>query len=47
MLTEMDLPVVAGPLRVNYVPDEAALLACRRLGEDLAAKLGEFCNDQQ
>ena len=47
MLTEMDLTVVAEPLRVNYVPDEPSLLACRRLGEDLAAKLGEFCNDRQ
>ena len=47
MLNEMDLAVVAEPLRIKYVPDEAGLLACRRLGEDLAARLGGICNGRQ
>lgn len=47
MLNEMHLAVVAEPLRIKYVPDEAGLLACRRLGEDLAARLGGICNGRQ
>ena len=45
MLEEMGLTVVAEPLRVNYVPDETALLQCRMLGEALAKRLSETCND--
>ena len=45
MLTEMGLSVVAEPLRVNYVPDEGALVGCRRLGEAIAKQLREICND--
>ena len=44
MLQEMGVETVADPLRVPYVPDEAALLECRRLGEAVAARLGELCD---
>ncbi len=47
MLTAMDLAVVGEALRIRYVPDDAGLLACRGLGEDLAARLGGSCNDRQ
>ncbi len=45
MLDEMHLTVVAEPMRVNYVPDEAALGQCRKLGEAVAKRLRETCND--
>ena len=44
MLEEMNLDTVAEPLRVKYVPDADALLACRRLGEQVAARLAEACD---
>ena len=39
MLAEMGVEMVAEPLRVNYVPHEAALLQCRELGQALAEAL--------
>ena len=45
ILKEMDLAVVAEPLRVNYVPDEATLGQCRKFGETVAKRLRETCND--
>ena len=45
MLKEMGLTVVAEPLRVNYVPDEAALTECCKLGEAIAKQLRETCHD--
>jgi len=44
ILKEMGCSVVAEPLRINYVPDEAALGRCRKLGERIAAQLRETCN---
>ena len=44
MLEKMGLAVMAEPLRVNYVPDEAALDECRKLGEAIAEQLRETCN---
>ena len=44
MLKEMRLTVVAEPLRVNYVPNDAALGQCRKLGEALAKQIQEACN---
>ncbi len=38
-LTDMGLNMVAEPLRVKYVPDEAALDQCRKLGEAVAKQL--------
>ena len=45
MLEEIGLTMVADPLRVNYVPAAPALLKCRKLGETVAKKLRETCND--
>ncbi|MHC5034568.1 MAG: FprA family A-type flavoprotein [Planctomycetota bacterium] len=45
MLGEMGVEPVADPLRVNYVPDDAALVECRRLGEAVAARLAEVCKE--
>jgi len=46
MLAEMGVETVADPLRVNHVPDGAALLECRRLGEAVAERLGETRHDR-
>ncbi len=43
MLAEIGLSMVAEPLRVNYVPDEAALSQCRQLGETVAKQLLGVC----
>ncbi len=43
ILTEMELDMIAEPLRVKFVPDEEALVKCRQLGEAVAEKLGEVC----
>lgn len=39
VLGEMNVELVGQPLKVRYVPDAAALDACRKLGADIAAKL--------
>ena len=44
ILADMGLDMVAEPLRVNYVPDDAALGQCRELGEAVAKRLRETCN---
>jgi len=44
MLEEMGVETAAEPLRVHYVPDEAALLDCRKLGEAVAGRLREICD---
>ena len=44
MLEEMHLASAVDPLRVNYVPDDEALLEARRLGQAVARKLQEFRN---
>ncbi len=44
ILEDMDLAAVAEPLCVKYVPDDAALLQCRKLGEAAAMKLRETCS---
>ena len=46
ILQDMEVEIVADPLRTVYVPDEASLLACRRLGEAVARRLGEVCNER-
>ena len=45
MLREMDIKTVADPLRINYVPDAAALRECREFGKALGVAIGDFCND--
>lgn len=40
-LESMKVELVAEPLKVQYVPDSAALESCRALGRDVAAKLAE------
>ncbi len=45
MLKEMGLTVLAEPLLAEYVPDEAALAECRKLGEAIAKQLRETCHD--
>jgi len=45
MLRETAVETAAEPLRINWVPDEAALAECRRLGETVAATLKERCGD--
>ncbi len=44
MLDEMNLTMVAEPLCIKYVPDEAALGQCRNLGEAVAKQLRKTCN---
>jgi flavorubredoxin len=39
LLTEMGVELVGEGLQVQYVPDERALLRCRSLGGEVAAKL--------
>ena len=39
----MGIELVADPLRVNYVPDQDALAACRDLGEKVAERLAALC----
>ncbi len=46
-LKDMDVEIVGEAVRVKYVPDAAALLVCRRLGEMVAERLGEICDDRQ
>ncbi|MCX5758169.1 MAG: flavodoxin domain-containing protein [Candidatus Hydrogenedentes bacterium] len=42
-LAAMKIPLVAEPISVQYVPDEAALERCRALGREVALKLKEIC----
>ena len=42
-LEAMGVDLVADPLRVNYVPDQDALAACRDLGEKVAERLVAIC----
>jgi flavorubredoxin len=43
ILQEMKIELPAGSVKVNYVPDEAALAQCRALGESIAGRLTEIC----
>ena len=45
MLVDMSVEMVGGPLRVVYVPDDAALRQCRQFGQRIAERLRETCND--
>ncbi len=40
-LEKMEVELVGNPVRVNYVPDAAALGQCRELGEQVAARMKE------
>jgi len=42
-LQAMGIELVADPLRVNYVPDQDALAACRDLGQKVAGRLAALC----
>lgn len=41
MLADMKVEMIREPLRVKYVPDDAALAECRRLGQAVAERLAE------
>jgi flavorubredoxin len=42
-LQEMKVELAAESVKVKYVPDEAALVQCRALGESVAKRLVEIC----
>ena len=46
-LEAMKVQLAAEGVRVKYVPDEAALVECRKLGEAVASKLAEACDERQ
>jgi flavorubredoxin/Na+-transporting NADH:ubiquinone oxidoreductase subunit NqrF len=41
VLEDLEIPLVADPLRINYVPDAAALAQCRDLGKQIAHAMRE------
>ena len=41
MLDDLSIPLVADPLRINYVPDEVALTQCRDLGKTIAQAMAD------
>ncbi len=43
-LKDMEVELVGEPVKAKYVPDAAAMLSCRRLGEELAERIRKACD---